>query len=335
VRVRWTGVLGIGITLLLLWWVLRGVRLADVWAEIRGAHWGWLLASIAAATATFPLRTVRWRVLLRHEGAPVPFKPLWHATAIGFMSVNFLSRAGEVARAFAAARLTGTRFTTAAASIAVERVFDGLVIVALLLLGLGAGGLAGTATIEGVPVARLAVGAGALFSVAFVMALLVVIWPAWWLRLAERMMTRVLPARWAEGGTSLLEGVIAGLTAIRAPGRAATILGWTMILWLVNGASFALAFQAFGLDVPAGAALVTLGVVALGVAIPSSPGFVGVLEAAVVAALALYGVSQTVSFSVAVAYHVGGFVPITVLGLWSLGRANLKLADLLPRGRTA
>jgi hypothetical protein len=328
VRVRWYGAVGIGVTLVLLWWVLRDIEFADVWAELRHARWGWLLAAVAAATLTFPLRALRWRVLLRYEGARVPLIPVWHATAIGFMANNLLGRAGEVARAYAARQLTGVRFTTAVASIAVERVFDGLTIVGLLLIGIAAGGFAGEATIGGVSVSRVATSAGLVFAAALGVAILVVAWPAWWLRLAERIAARMLPQRWTAKVVSLLEGLIDGLSALRAPGRLAAVLAWSVVLWVVNAASFVLAFVAFGLVLPPGAALVMQGILAFAVALPSSPGFFGVFEAATFAALALYGVEQTQAVSVAIGYHISGFIPITLLGLWSLGRANLHLSSL-------
>ena len=96
------------------------------------------------ATLSFPLRTVRWQYLLRLEGERLPFIPLWHATAIGFMSTNLLpARTGELARAYAAKRLTGTKFTAAVGSIAVERVFDGITLVAMLAIAMWAGGFSG------------------------------------------------------------------------------------------------------------------------------------------------------------------------------------------------
>lgn len=327
-RVRWSGAVGIGVTLLLLWWVLHDVSFADVWTGIRRAHWGWLLASIAVATLTFPLRALRWRVLLRYEGEQVPLAPIWHATAIGFMANNLLGRAGEVARAYAARRLTGVRFTTAVASIGVERLFDGLTIVGLLLAGIAAGGFAGEATIGGLSVRRVATSTGIVFAAALGLAIVVVAWPAWWLRLAERLAGRLLPARWGPKVVSLLEGMIEGLSALRAPKRFAAVLGWSIVLWLVNAASFLLAFEAFRLSLPPGAPLVFQGILAFGVSVPSSPGFFGVFEAAARVALALYGVAETPAVSLAIGYHVTTFVPITLLGLWSLAKSQMRLGGL-------
>src|SRR5207244_3690085 len=74
-----------------------------------------LVLTVALATLTFPIRLIRWRVILRDERErPLPWLPLWYAVAIGFMANNLLpARAGEFARAYVASRQLPVRFTTA------------------------------------------------------------------------------------------------------------------------------------------------------------------------------------------------------------------------------
>jgi uncharacterized protein (TIRG00374 family) len=305
------------------------VSLAAVWNEIRTARPGWLLLAAGTATLTFPIRTVRWRYLLRDQGAVLPVPPLWHATAIGFMANNLIpARAGEVARAYAAHALTGVRFTTAFASIAVERVFDGLFLVGLLVAGFLAGGFTTDAAVQGVPLSRIALGGAGLFGSVFVVALAVVWQPAVTRRLAHALFQRLLPGRWADRILVLVDGALDGLSALRAPGRLGAVLVWSLVLWLTNAASFTLAFVAFGLSLPWGAALVLQGLLAFGVAVPSTPGYFGVFEGVTRAALTLYGVRASSAVSLAIGYHITGFVPITALGLASLWVANLHLRDL-------
>lgn len=309
--------------------MLHDVSLREVWHEIRSARIGWLLGAVLCATLTFPLRTIRWRYLLRDQGAVLPFAPLWHATAIGFMANNLLpARAGEVARAYAARQLTGVRFMTAFGSIAVERVMDGLFLVGLLFVGFLAGGFTQEAVIGNVPLARLATGGATFFGAVFVAALLVVWLPGLTRRIAHAVLHAILPERWALRALGLVDGLLDGLTALRAPGRLAGVLVWSLVLWLTNAASFWLAFVAFGLDLSWRPALVLQGILAFGVALPSSPGFFGVFEGATRAALALYGIPASSAVSLAIGYHIAGFIPITVLGLWSLWNAGLHLSDL-------
>ena len=188
---RWTGPIGVIISIVLLWWSLHDVSPREVLAEISRAKPLAFLGCVVLSTLTFPLRTARWRFLLRLDGARLPFAPLWHATAIGFMANNLLpARAGEVARAFAANRLTGVRFFAALASIAVERVMDGMAMVVLLLIAIAWGGFAPGMTVGGFTLIQIASFTGFIFLAALIAALAVVHQPAPALRAAKWLIGR-------------------------------------------------------------------------------------------------------------------------------------------------
>ncbi len=322
--------MGLGVTLGLLAWALHGVDARALVGHLRRADPLLVLATIVLATLTFPLRAIRWQLILRDVGGSrLPLGPLWHATAIGFMANNLLPvRAGEFARAYAARQALPVRFTTALASIGVERVLDGLVLVGLLTITLVAPSFPRQATIGGASLSGLATGAAALFAGVLLIALLVVHRPAPWLAWLDRIAHAALPTRFADRVAHAAEGLIAGLEVLRNPGRFVGVVLWSLVLWLVNGASFAVCFQAFGLAVPPESALLLQAIIGFGVALPASPGFVGVFEAATRATLAIYGVDATRAVSYALAYHIGTFFPITLLGLYSLSRMRLHLAEL-------
>ena len=328
-RARGTAALGFAISAAFLWWALRDVHVADVLDHLAGVRWRWFLASIAVATATFPLRTIRWRYLLRIEGVALPVGPLWHATAVGFMANNVLpARAGEFARAYMARRLTGVRFTTAFASIAVERILDGITLVGMLLFATAAGGFNPSTRVGSVTLGSVATGAAILFGALLVVAVAVVRWPHPTLRLAERVLHAMLPNRLAGRLHVLIGGLVEGLDALAAPGRVAWALLWSSVVWATAALSFWLAFRAFGIDVPWSAAAMLQALIAFGVAVPSAPGFAGVFEAVAKTTLVLYGVAETPAVSLAIGYHLGTWVPITALGFWSLARAGLRMGDL-------
>ncbi len=332
-RVPWSGLAGVAVSVALLWWALRDVSLAEIWHQIRGVDPVWLTVTIVLATATFPLRTIRWRYLLRLEGEALPLVPLWHATAIGFMANNLLpARAGEVARAYAARRLTGVRFSTAVASIAVERVLDGIVLVALLMVATWAGGFAAGTAVGAVTIGGVVRGASILFGGLLLLALGVVHFPDLALSMVRRLTGLLLPATWSERVVAIFAGLVQGLEALRRPTHFLVVIFWSFVVWLTAAASFWAAFNAFGVDVPWPAALMTQALVAFGVAIPSSPGFFGPFEALVRVSLGLYGIPASLAVSLAVGYHIGTFAPITLLGIWSLSRAHLHLADLRQEG---
>jgi uncharacterized protein (TIRG00374 family) len=300
--------------------------------SVRRANGGLILATVALATLTFPIRTVRWRLILRDVGGGAyPLGALWHATAIGFMANNLLPvRAGEFARAYVASRQLPppVRFSTALASVGVERVFDGLMLVGLMSVAIVSSAFPHQADIGRTSVAAITTTAAAFFGVVLVVAVLVVHRPAPWLALLGRASHAVLPARIADRITRIAEGLVAGLEVLKNPGRFAAVVLWSVVLWLVNAAAFAVCFRAFGLPVPAVGAFLLQGIIGFGVALPSSPGFIGVFEAATRATLAVYGIDATRAVSYAVTYHATTFLPITLLGLYSLSQLRLHLAEL-------
>jgi uncharacterized protein (TIRG00374 family) len=298
---------------------LRDVSLSDVLRHVWTARPAALAGAVFLATIAFPIRLVRWRLLLRDEhGKAYPAGPLWHAIAIGFTANNILPlRAGELIRAYTAARLTSARFTTVISSIAVERIFDGLTVVALLTLALLSPELPASVKVGGTSVAQLARAAGVISLLALLTAVAVVAAPL----TAERVIRRFLPhAHFADRIIDLVEGVRRGLAVLRSPLRLAGVVAWSLVLWLVNALAFYVGFSAFGIPVSFGGALLLQGLLVLGISIPSTPGFFGPFEAVIVAVLALYGVPGSLAFSYAISFHVTSFVPITLLGLWSMIR---------------
>ena len=250
---------------------------------------------------------------------------------MGFMANNVLPlRAGEIVRPFAVARLADVRFTTAFASIAVERIFDALTIVLLLTLALASSGLGADVAIGGVPVSRLAGLAAAVSAAGLVAGSLVVARPL----AAERLVRRLVPsARLADRLVALIEGIRQGLAALDSPRRVAPVILWSLVHWLVNAASFWVCFAAFDIPVGFAGALLVQGLLVFGVSVPSTPGYVGPFEAAIVAGLALYGVSEDRSFSYALAYHVTTFIPIVLLGLWYTVRTGVGFGGAAARAR--
>jgi uncharacterized membrane protein YbhN (UPF0104 family) len=103
----------------------------------------------------------------------------------------------------------------------------------------------------------------------------------------------------------------------------------------LNAVAFWIGFVAVGIHVPFAAALFTQGIIAISVAIPSSPGFFGVFEAAGKIALGMYGVSETLAVTWAVGFHLLSFIPITLIGAYYFARAGITFAELSKAGSAA
>lgn len=328
-RFGWRGAVGVLISAAALYWALRGVHFSEVVEHLRRSNVWLLLLSTITATAIFPLRARRWKPILDPVAPNLPFRMLWPPTAIGMMVSNlFPARAGEPARAFALTRETDqVPFSTAFASVAVDRVFDATIVLLLMALSTLDPRFASGASVLGQPVSRIMVSGvvfagivmAALYAIVFVPQRIIALW-SWVAR-------RTLP-RFDERGRAILDSFARGLEVLRSPGRFAAVFGWALLHWLVNALAFWLAFQAVGIDAPFSAAIFLQGLISIGVALPAAPGFFGLFEAFGKAGLGLYGVREDLAVTWALTFHTLSFIPITVMGAYYFVHLGLKMSDV-------
>jgi glycosyltransferase 2 family protein len=325
----WRGVLGAALTLLLLAWTLRDVHWAEFRAQVASANSVLLLVSAVVATAIFPMRAARWRVLLEPLAPSLGFMTAWRATAIGMMVNNVIpARAGEVARAWTLSQTSAVPFASALASIALDRVFDAIVVFALMFAAMMDPRFPAGATIAGRPATALVGGWGvAILAVVLSGAALAVFQPALVHRIVNAFTIRVAP-RHADRMTRFVDHALDGLAVLRSPSRFLRVLAWTVLHWLTNALAFWIAFKAVGITAPFTAALFLQGLISVGVAIPSSPGFFGPFEAFAKIGLQIYGVAVGLAVVWAVGFHLLSFVPITAIGAAYLSRLGLSLGAL-------
>jgi glycosyltransferase 2 family protein len=321
-------VVGTALSLLLLWWALRGVAVDEVAREIGRADPWLLLLAILIATAGFAVRALRWRILLLPVHPGIAFRPRFAATAIGFAANNLLpARVGEFARAWSLSRLSPIGPAAAFGSLVVERILDALIVVLLLFLAMAspqfpAGRIAGIDPRTG------ALWLAGIMTVGGVFLFLLVTRPERTVRRVERLALR-LPAGVQRPLVDALNSFLTGLAVLRSPRLFVLSLAWAVGQWLFLALSFLAGFRAFGLDeVGYTAALFLQSLIGLAVAIPSSPGFFGPFEAASRVGLGLWGIPPDRAISFAVGYHLGTFVPVTVIGLYYVWRMQLRWSDL-------
>jgi uncharacterized membrane protein YbhN (UPF0104 family) len=106
------------------------------------------------------------------------------------------------------------------------------------------------------------------------------------------------------------------------------VLMWTVAHWLLNALAFWLGFKAVGISLPFSAALFLQTLIAVGVALPSAPGFFGFFEKLATVGLAVYGVEAARATSWAIGFHILSFIPITLIGLWYFARLGIHLKEI-------
>jgi uncharacterized protein (TIRG00374 family) len=323
-KISWRGLIGLALTVGLLWWVFKDVRWADLWRDVRLANPLLVVLSVVTATMVFPLRAARWRPILDPVAPGLPYGALWRATAIGFMANNLLptGRAGEIVRPYMLSRETRVPFSAAFASLVVDRVFDAVTVLLLVAVALfdprrPAGfSIAMFATTTLIVVVALAT---ALYAIVF--------FPEQLIRLFELVARRVAP-RFEERGRAMLRSFAEGLSILRHPRRFVVVFLWALAHWLVQPLAFWIMFKAFDINAPFSAALLVQGLIVFAVAVPSTPGFFGLFEIAAQKGLGLYGISESLALAWALTLHVLSLIPITLIGLYYLARSGVHLGEL-------
>lgn len=323
------GALGIAISVACLYLAFRNVEWSKALETARQANYWLLLLSAATATMMFPLRARRWRTILDPVVPSLPLGELWRATAIGMMVNNVVPlRAGEFARAYALSheepKIT---FTTALASLVVDRVFDAIVVLLLLAVSMVAPDFPGGATVLGHPVSQLATAFAAAPVAMLVVLYSLVFFPDTLIRVFEATARRVSPAI-EQRGSEMLRRFAEGLSVLRTPAHFLAVFGWTLLHWLVQPLAFWLGFKAVGIDVPWSATLFVQGLIVVGVSLPAAPGFFGMFEFMAATALGLYGISQSDAATWALLFHVASLIPITLIGAYYFARMGLTMSAI-------
>jgi uncharacterized protein (TIRG00374 family) len=284
-------------------------------ARLAETRWGFLAASVALNIFSLWCRARRWGYLFPPRARP---RRLFNAVMIGYMGNNVLPlRAGEVLRAYVVAR-RGERFWTTVTTMVVERVLDGLAV-----------GLMLAAVFFLVPVPRELEWAAVLF-LSVDLVLIAVLGAFALAPLRVRRVARHLTGRWpALAGRlgRLLDTLDTGLAGIRAPSHLPYTALWSALIWVSLVGTTWTCLLAAHLDLPVVAALTTLAFLGLGVSLPSSPGFVGVIQAAAWAALQLFGVPLNDALSFSILLHASQFIPVTVWGLVLLLVEHVSLTE--------
>jgi hypothetical protein len=324
-------VLGLVISVVAVWFSMRDVRPAEVWHALQGAHYGGFVLVMLLTLFGFWIRAFRWRWLIATPKS-LGMDSLFSATMIGFMANNLLPlRLGEFVRAWALGRRERLSKTTVFATVVVERVVDMITLLGVLAISLIVHPLAETS--EAGRMVRAGAGVLVLSCVVLTVVLVAVERSPRFMRGVVGLVFRFLPGSMRPRVERMLEHFLEGLGLFRKLGT----LAWVFLLSFAMFGTYALALQiamgANGILVPWYAGLVMLVITAIGIMVPAAPGYIGTLNLACVAGLALFGVGKDQSVPFSWFYWLSQWLPISLVGLYYLRREGLSLRSLGEAGR--
>lgn len=318
---RWQLWLGVFISAVFLWLALRGLHLGEVWNRVRDANYLWLIPSVATYFVAVWARTWRWDYMLRPL-KHIPLRRLFPVVVIGYMGNNIYPfRAGEVLRSYVLRRQEDVPMSASLATVIVERVFDGLVMLVFVFAALPLAPLPSDSIRSVVMVASLAFF-GALI-VFFVIAAV----PQRILVLADWFSSRFLPAQWRRPLLDFATRFMVGLGALRSARNVLMIFLSSVVIWLLETVKYWFVMHAFDFEVSFFALMLMNGIVNLATTLPSAPGYIGTFDGPGIAVLVLYGVEQAMATAYTLVLHAALWLPVTLLGAIYMLQVGLGWSD--------
>lgn len=282
--------LSLGMLALCLWlvWPDAATR-GQLETSFHELSWSQLAPYVGAYLGLFVVvhlcRSLRWNNLLAPLGVKVPAGPLLAISSVGFMAILALpARLGEFVRP-GLLRKRGISASSALGTVAVERIVDGL-IVSVFVFGAFFFLRGPDAPRWMMPTAYAALG---VFALALGFLICALRWPERTVRIG--LAASLLPRLWPRGAAALerrAHEMIKGFDVLRDVPNLGMFLVWSLIYWSCNGLSVWVLARGFGLDLSLVGAFATMGLVAVGITLPNSPGLVGQFQWFTLLGLTLY-----------------------------------------------
>jgi uncharacterized protein (TIRG00374 family) len=289
-------VVGIPLSLVFLWLALRSADLEQVWSELENADVGFVALGIVANGLVYAWQATRWR---RIAGAPDVSTMRFAEIIVSGVAVNNVlpGRVGDILRARWLQTSARIKAGTALSTVFVDRSFDVLALVLFVCVSL-------PFVTSAAWLLRLAVGGVALLTV------IVVVLAAARLYTRRRARDRHARGLLRRVARDTLEGLAHPLGRRRGVLLAALSVGawsmWALAAWFVA--------YAVGIRLDLHEVLFVTGAINLGLAIPSSPGFIGTYQWLGVSALALLDVGTDKALAFAILMHASWYVPTLLVG---------------------
>jgi hypothetical protein len=322
---RWLFWVGVLISAICLYWVLSNINFALLWQYIVHANYWWILPGIAVYFVAVWVRAWRWHYLLRPLKA-IPTRTMFPIVTIGYAGNNiFPARAGEIVRAVMLKRKEGVPVSASLATIIVERIFDGVVMLAFVFINLPElARLTEEVTISGFTIQDLAIVGTVLFIGALAVFLVAAMFPYHTEKIIRWGVERFVPVRLRQRVLDVSLRFLGGLESLRSPLEVVMIFFTSVVIWLLETVKYWFVMHAFGFSVSFFALMLMNGVVNLATTLPSGPGYIGTWDAPGIAVLQAYNVPKEIATAYTFVLHFALWLPITAVGLYFMAREGVQ-----------
>jgi glycosyltransferase 2 family protein len=317
VKLRLYKLAGVLISASFIYFAVRQVDFSEALRAMGTVQFGWLLGALFVYLLAFPVRALRWRRLLHNQEA-LPFRKVMVAVLVGHMANNVLpARTGEIYRAHFLGRRAQMSRSGVMGSIVVERIFDVLVLVCLMLLLFIL--FPETRLIGGVALATFG-----LFLLALATGIIFYSFTVGRSHQAIDKIFGILPQEIGAFISRRLKSFLRGTRSLSTVEGYLETVAYTVLIWTLEIGAVALIVISFGVVLPLSGYLLVHALAALSTALPSGPAYVGPYQYAFILALGFFAISEEKALAISVVAHLTLLGSVTLIGGVLLWREQLR-----------
>jgi uncharacterized protein (TIRG00374 family) len=264
----------------------------------------WVAAAVGLTSLSYLMRARRWQYLF-----PQPTLDYLRSAKVlilGFFMNNILpARAGELVRAHMGAKISGETRTLVLATVAGERLADGLTLsLFFVLFAWHQGDQSLSANLSYVALLFLAVLIAVILTLAFRTPLFQI-----FDRLTQRFNHRA-----SNYTFNRIRIFIEGLSPICTPTKIPLLVVWSLLIWAVELSVYYCISSAFQTPLSLGFCVLFMVTVNFSSLIPAAPGGIGVIEAIASAVLISIGIPKELALTMVLTQHVMQYLIVAIPG---------------------
>ncbi|MFL5616304.1 MAG: lysylphosphatidylglycerol synthase transmembrane domain-containing protein [Gemmatimonadaceae bacterium] len=261
------------------------------------ASFAYLAAAMLCNGASLVLRGIRWWIFLRAvDGGSLMLAIRGAVVGSGFNNL-LVANGGEAARALFVSREGGASRTSVVATLALERLFDPICFLLLLV----------TATFT-TPLPSPFMHARAV-------AISVLLFAAFGFLISRRAPTAEVVSATIGGWRAHVRGFRWRVAALATPPRVISALACSIGVWMFQLFEYAVVACAAGVQLPFGASVAAMVLINAGLVFRATPGGVGYFQLAYATAVSRFGIPTDVAVATALLIQIVEILPVTLAAL--------------------
>lgn len=307
------------ITCVALYLAFRGVDWEVLRSHLGNVEVPWLVGALLLTSLSYLMRARRWQYLFPKP--TLDFLSSAKVLILGFFMNNILpARAGEFVRAHMGAKISGETRTLVLATVASERLADGLTLsLFFVIFALHSGDQALSTNLTYVALLFLAVLLGVLITLMFRTRLFRVL----------DSLSRKFNHRASNYTLNRIQVFIDGLTPLCTPKKIPMLVLWSLGIWTTELLVYVCVTCAFQSDLTLALCVLFMVTVNFSSLIPAAPGGIGVIEAIASAVLVSVNVPKELALTMVLTQHVFQYAVVAIPGAlvmltWKKSLQHLK-----------